>query len=53
MSMLCRYFGGITRIIQCDNLKTGVTSHGKGVAFRTKREKFSYKIEKVRFCKNV
>ena len=24
-----------------------------GVAFRTKREKFSYKIEKVRFCKNV
>lgn len=25
-----RYFGGITRIIQCDNLKTGVTSHRKG-----------------------
>lgn len=25
----------------------------KDVAFRTKREKFSYKIEKVRFCKNV
>ena len=23
------------------------------VAFRTKREKFSHKIEKVRFCKNV
>ena len=25
-----RYFGGITRIIQCDNLKTGVISHRKG-----------------------
>lgn len=23
------------------------------VAFRTKREKFSHKIQKVRFCKNV
>ena len=25
-----RYFGGITRIIQCDNLKTSVASHRKG-----------------------
>ena len=24
-----RYFGGVTRILQCDNLKTGVISHGK------------------------
>ena len=24
-----RYFGGCTRIIQCDNLKTGVIRHGK------------------------
>ena len=24
-----RYFGGVTRIIQCDNLKTGVQKHGK------------------------
>lgn len=24
-----RYFGGVSRIIQCDNLKTGVTSHRK------------------------
>ena len=24
-----RYFGGVARIIQCDNLKTGVTSHRK------------------------
>jgi len=23
------YFGGVTRIIQCDNLKTGVAKHGK------------------------
>ena len=23
-----RYFGGVTRIIQCDNLKTGVDKHG-------------------------
>ena len=25
-----RYFGGVTRMIQCDNLKTGVEKHGKG-----------------------
>ena len=24
-----KYFGGVTRIIQCDNLKTGVQQHGK------------------------
>lgn len=24
-----RYFGGVTRILQCDNLKTGVISHGR------------------------
>ena len=24
-----RYFGGVTRMIQCDNLKTGVEKHGK------------------------
>lgn len=24
-----KFFGGVTRIIQCDNLKTGVTSHRK------------------------
>ena len=24
-----RYFGGVTRMIQCDNLKTGVERHGK------------------------
>ena len=24
-----RYFGGVTRILQCDNLKTGVLSHGE------------------------
>lgn len=24
-----RYFGGVARIIQCDNLKTGVDSHGR------------------------
>jgi transposase len=24
-----RYFGGVSRIIQCDNLKTGVIKHGK------------------------
>ena len=24
-----RYFGGVTRILQCDNLKTGVDKHGK------------------------
>ena len=24
-----RYFGGVTRIIQCDNLKTGVQKHGR------------------------
>ena len=24
-----RYFGGVTRILQCDNLKTGVVSHGR------------------------
>lgn len=24
-----RYFGGVARILQCDNLKTGVISHGK------------------------
>ena len=24
-----RYYGGVTRILQCDNLKTGVISHGK------------------------
>ncbi len=24
-----KYFGGVTRIIQCDNLKTGVEKHGK------------------------
>ena len=24
-----RFFGGVARIVQCDNLKTGVTSHGK------------------------
>ena len=24
-----RYFGGVTRIIQCDNLKTGVEKHGR------------------------
>ena len=33
-----------------------INSKGKqiyAVAFRTKREKFSHKIEKVRFCKNV
>lgn len=23
------YFGGVTRVIQCDNLKTGVAKHGK------------------------
>ena len=25
----CKYFGGVTRIIQRDNLKTGVQKHGK------------------------
>ena len=25
-----KYFGGVTRTIQCDNLKTGVQKHGKG-----------------------
>lgn len=25
----CKYFGGVTRIIQCDNLKTGVQKRGK------------------------
>lgn len=25
-----KFFGGVTRIIQCDNLKTGVDKHGKG-----------------------
>ena len=24
-----KYFGGVTRIIQCDNLKTGVQKHRK------------------------
>ena len=24
-----RYFGGVTRILQCDNLKTGVERHGR------------------------
>ena len=24
-----KYFGGVSRIIQCDNLKTGVQKHGK------------------------
>ena len=24
-----KYFGGVTRILQCDNLKTGVISHGR------------------------
>lgn len=24
-----RYYGGVTRILQCDNLKTGVISHGR------------------------
>ena len=24
-----KYFGGVTRIIQCDNLKTGVDKHGR------------------------
>lgn len=24
-----RYFGGVTRILQCDNLKTGVIKHGR------------------------
>ena len=24
-----RYFGGVTRILQCDNLKTGVEKHGR------------------------
>ncbi|MBR4100180.1 MAG: transposase [Clostridia bacterium] len=24
-----KYFGGVTRILQCDNLKTGVIAHGK------------------------
>ena len=24
-----KYFGGVTRILQCDNLKTGVVSHGR------------------------
>ena len=24
-----KYFGGVTRIIQCDNLKTGVQKHGR------------------------
>ena len=24
-----KYFGGVTRIILCDNLKTGVQKHGK------------------------
>lgn len=24
-----RYYGGVTRILQCDNLKTGVVSHGR------------------------
>ena len=24
-----RYFGGVTRILQCDNLRTGVEKHGR------------------------
>ena len=24
-----KYFGGVTRILQCDNLKTGVITHGR------------------------
>ena len=32
----CKYFGGVTRIIQCDNLKTGVQKHGKDEAVLNK-----------------
>lgn len=38
----------VTIIINC-----GLVHSLANVAFRTKREKFSHKIEKVRFCKNV
>lgn len=31
-----RYFGGVTRMIQCDNLKTGVEKHGKDEAILNK-----------------
>ena len=31
-----KYFGGVTRIIQCDNLKTGVQKHGKDEAVLNK-----------------
>ena len=31
-----RYFGGATRMIQCDNLKTGVEKHGKDEAILNK-----------------
>ena len=31
-----KYFGGITRIIQCDNLKTGVQKHRKNVVILNK-----------------
>ena len=31
-----KYFGGVTRIIQCDNLKTGVQKHGKDAVILNK-----------------
>lgn len=32
------YFGGVTRLVVCDNLKTGVVSHGKGHVVELNRE---------------
>ena len=43
-----KYFGGVTRIIQCDNLKTGVQKHGKDEVVLNKsiphRSRFSKKL---------
>ena len=39
-----RCYGGVTRILQCDNLKTGVISHGKNEITLNKEPKASKKI---------
>ena len=38
------YFGGVTRIIQCDNLKTGVIREGKEEIILMVDEKFMAKM---------
>ena len=49
-----KYFGGVTRIIQCDNLKTGVQKHGKDEAVLNKSyQDLALLIKHTATCKEL